>query len=254
MKCKSCETEINPKWKHAIDTNKCPFCGAQIMDEQLKELFMTLTSTIESLGAYPDQLDDWMLLNHNYIKTDSPKLANFLPQSVVEELNSKLEKKSIVKVKGADGEEQEVEVKKIQSDKKTDEFFKRAEAVRPNIDGFANTADKTQHLKSLVAQIRRTGTSGNAQALLDNNSEGADPEELAELQSMMNGDSSSSYESNGDDDIPAVVQQMAARGNSSAAPHRDLLKLQQMQDRVHNAKDSFESGGNRGKNGFSRSG
>jgi hypothetical protein len=252
MKCKSCATEINPKWKHAIDTNKCPFCGAEIMDEKLKELFMTLTATIDSLSAYPDQLDDWMLLNHNYIKTDSAKLASFLPQSVVEELNSKLEKKSILKVKGADGEEQEVEVKKIQSDKKTDEFFKRAEAVRPNIDGFQNTADKTQHLKNLAAQIKRAGT-GNAQALLNNDAEGADPEELAELQSMIAGEQGSSYDSS-DDDIPAVVQQMAARGGNSAATNRDLLKLQQMHDKVNNAKDSFESGANRGKNGFSRAG
>jgi superfamily II RNA helicase len=255
MKCKSCETEINPKWKHAIDTNKCPFCGAEIMDEQLKTLFLTLSATIESLSAYPDQLNDWMLLNHSYVKTDSPTLINFLPKSIVEDLNTKLEKTTVVKVKSANGEEEEVEVKKIQSDQKTDEFFKRAEAVRPNIDGFKNTADKTQHLKSLAAQIKKAGSSSGAALISENDGEGADPEELAELGSMMQYDNpiASSLLDTNDDEIPAAVLAMA-NSKGGLTSNKDLLKLQQMHDRVANSRDNFESGASRGKNSFSRSG
>ena len=45
MKCTSCEREIDPKWRHAIDTNLCPFCGLFIMEERLKDLFFSLSSS-----------------------------------------------------------------------------------------------------------------------------------------------------------------------------------------------------------------
>ena len=43
--------------------------------------------------------------------------------------------------------EQEVSVEKIQSEERTNEFYKRAEAVKPNIEGFSSVSEKTQHLK-----------------------------------------------------------------------------------------------------------
>ena len=249
MKCKSCETEINPKWKHAIDTNKCPFCGAEIMDEELKNLFLTLSATIDQLSKYPDQLNDWMLLNHSYIKTDSPNLVSFLPKNIIDDLNNELEKTSTIKVKVSDGEEEEVEVKKIQSDTKTDEFFKRAEAFKPSLDGFENTTQKTQHLKNMVAQIKKTGKPGGGGNVLlsEEDGEGLDAEELAELSSMS--------DFGAEEEIPAAVLAIAnSRGGNSSVNHKDLLLLQRMQDKVANARESFEGGSNRGKNGFSRSG
>jgi len=245
MKCKSCETEINPKWKHAIDTNKCPFCGAEIMDEELKNLFLTLSSTIDQLNKYPNQLNDWMLLNHSYIRTDSPNLVSFLPKNIIDKLNDKPEETSIIKVKISDDKEEEVEVKKIQSDTKTDEFFKRAEAVKPNIDGFKNTSEKTQHLKNMVDQIKKTGRLNPT--ITENDIDGLDSDELNELSSINN--------FNGvDDDIPAAVLAMANSKGNSPSNHKDLLLLQRMQDKQANSRESFENGGNRGKGGFSRSG
>src|SRR5208282_4854591 len=92
MKCVSCETEINPKWKHAIDINVCPFCGQHIMEEHLKNCVASLASAMEEMQKYPEQLDDWMLSNHNYIKTSSPSLVNYLPEEVLKELFKKPEK------------------------------------------------------------------------------------------------------------------------------------------------------------------
>jgi hypothetical protein len=43
----------------------------------------------------------------------------------------------------------------------------------------------------------------------------------------------------------------SGKGPTNAA---DLLKLQQMQNRIANSRRNFENGGNRGKGGFSRSG
>lgn len=274
MKCKSCESEINPKWKYAIDSNVCPFCGQSVMDIKLKDSLTLLRETIDSLSEYPDQLNDWLLSNYNYIKTDSPDLINHLPMDQLDEWmklknksKSKIDegdnKKFTVKVQTDHGEE-EVMAEKTQSEEKTNGFFKRAEAVKPNIDGFKSTAEKTQRLKSLAQQIKKEGSSvitasEGGSMITPEMIEQASPEAVAEMQSLMSESStiaSSLPPADDDDAIPSVVLAMASRssGGKGATNAADLLKLQQMQDRVQASKRNFESGENRGKGGFSRSG
>ena len=92
--------------------------------------------------------------------------------------------------------------------------------------------------------------------------EQADPDAVAEFQSMISGSEvASSLSDIGDDEIPphilAANQALAAKkGAGGGANAADLLKLQQMQDRLKNSRESFESGANRGGKGggFSRSG
>ena len=277
MKCMSCESEINPKWKHAIDSNICPFCGQSVMEEQLKKLFVDLRLTMESLMSYPEQLNDWLLSNYDFIKTDSPNLPNYLPNDFLDKFMEQAKEsimaakpqkdvvkdgKFTVKVKNDRGEDEEVLAEKIQTDERTSSFFKRAEAVRPNIDGFSSAAEKTQHLKNVANQIKKAGSL----SVVDNGfvspemMEQADPEAIAEMQRLMSeGESnvSSSLAPPDDDEIPSIVLAMANKGRnkgSSSANSADLMKLQQMHDRVSNSRKNFESGENRGKGGFSRSG
>lgn len=277
MKCKSCEAEINPKWKHAIDSNICPFCGESVMEEILKNLFAGLRDIMAQISEYPIELNDWMLSNYNFIKTDSPDLISYLPMDQLDKwMTSKAKNKSkvddieskkfTVKIQTEQGE-QEVIAEKTQSEEKTNDFFKRAEAVKPNIDGFKSAADKTQRLKSLAQQIKKAGApaltaSESGMMISPEMMEQADPEAVAEMQSLLadgNNIASSLPSSDDDDDIPAVVMAMAnkAQGKSnSSANAADLMKLQQMQDRVAASRRAFESGENRGGKGggFSRSG
>jgi len=272
MKCMSCESEINPKWKHAIDSNVCPFCGDSVMEDKLKDLFSDLRLTMEELIQYPEQLHDWLLSNYGFIKTDSPDLPTYLPAEFMKQFNDKASAKKpqkdvvengkfTVKVQTEQGEE-EVQAERIQNEERTNSFFKRAEAVKPNIDGFNSTAEKTKHLKSMANQIKKAGT-----AMLTANSSGyisaemmenADPEAVAEMQSLISGgEIASSLPASGDDEIPDIVLQMADKSagmNPASKNAADLLKLQQMQQRVQNSRMNFESGENRGKGGFSRSG
>jgi len=280
MRCVSCETEINPKWRHAININICPFCGEGIMEEHLKNLLTSLRETMESLKDYPDQVNDWMLSNFDFIKTDSPRLPEFLPKEYVKELKKIeaekefLEKKQFtVKIKTEQGEE-EVVAEKIQSDEKTNDFFKRAEVVRTHNDrpvnpkekdkSFSSVSEKTHYLKDLKKQIERDGApaitneAGLAAMINPNQLDSADPEDVAEFQSLLadgGGEISSSLSGDDDDAIPSVVLAMASRakgkgGNSNA----DIAKLQQMHDRVAQSRANFESGENRGGKGggFSR--
>lgn len=269
MKCISCEIEINPKWKHAIDINVCPFCGKHIMEEHLKNLLTDLASTMDQMIQYQDQLNDWMLSNHNYVKTDSPNLHLYMPKDMVKELAKEKEyedflarknKPTTIKVKNENGEEEEVQVIKTQSEEKTDGFFARAE-VNKKVDGnFKSLADKTQHLKNMVNQIKNSGApvltdeSGGGGFLPAEMIDGADPEAVAEMQSMLSGGAeiSSSLQDPGDDEeIPSVVTAISnmAKGNNIDSGARDLLRLQQMQNK---ARRNFEEGSSRGKGGFSR--
>ena len=265
MKCITCEVEINPKWKHAIELNNCPFCGQAIVDEQLRDLFSSLRETMEQLSPYQDQLNDWLLSNHSYIKTDSEDLISYVPKELMKDFvknNSEKDfqerknKKFTVKVATETGE-QEVSVEKIQSEERTNEFYKRAEAVKPNIEGFSSVSEKTQHLKALAQQIRREGSAVVNQSgmggMMDSSeiTEVIDPEMVTELQSAISGGdiiSSALPEPNmGDDDIPSVVLNMAnraARGGKD--PNDDLMKLKALQAKAQRNTLS-------GRGGFSRS-
>lgn len=283
MKCISCDMEINTKWKHAIDINVCPFCGQGIMEENLKNLFSSLCDTMEQLTEYPDQLNDWLLSNHNYIKTDSEKLSSFLPKDFfdkieeaalekaqvlekskkhtddVDDFEKRKNKKFTVKVATDSGGEEDIVAEKIQSEEKTNEFYKRAEAIKPNIEGFKSISEKTQHLKAMAQQIKREGAtvmnqSGMAGVISPEMMEMADPEAVAEMQAMMAGGDivnsalpESEYGS--DDDIPSIVLNMANKAQGSGkSSQADLAKLQQLQNRVSGSRKNFLSGGG----GFSR--
>ena len=271
MKCISCESDINPKWKHAIDQNICPYCGQSIMDEALKNLLSILNDTMVKMQDYSDQLNDWMLSNFNFIRTDSEKLINYVSKEALKEIKRvedqkdfeerKENKKFTVKVK-TDAGEQEVLAERIQSEDKTNEFFKRAEVVKPRIEGFQNASEKTEHLKKLAQQIKRVGApllaneSGDSQFLSPELIEAADPDAVLEMQSLLDGNeiSSSLGDVSIDDDIPPVVLNMVSRAKSKSGSNpADLVKLQQLHSRVNQSKQNFESGSNRGKGSFSRS-
>lgn len=268
MKCISCDSEINPKWKHAIDQNVCPYCGQSIMDEALKNLLNNLADIMDKAKPYQNQLNDWMLSNYNFIKTDSENLINYLPKETFKEMRKieddkdfqerKESKKFTVKVK-TDAGEQLVEAEKIQSEDKTNEFFKRAEAVKPRLEGFQNAAEKTEHLKRMAQQIKRAGVpllandSGDSQFLSPELIEAADPDAVLEMQSLLDGNEINSSIADPvsiDDDIPPAVLSMASKARGGVPP--EIYKLQQLQNRRKQSKENFESGASRGKGGFSR--
>jgi phage antirepressor YoqD-like protein len=281
MQCISCQANINPQWTHAIETNVCPICGRAVVDEHLKKLLVTLRETMEKLQAYPEQLNDWLLSNHNYIKTDSENLINYISpdllavlKKVKDDNDFQERKKFTVKVKTEHGEE-EVQAETLQSEEKTNDFFRRAEVIKKPrsqaplsnaVPSFQSPAQKTQELKSKVNQIKKMAASGlgtNNLVVSPELLEAADPVAIAEYQEMIGtGDvihSALTPDVGSDDDAPSHILAAnqaiaAARGGNSSANAADLLKLQQMQLRSQQSRQDFESGANRGKGGFSRSG
>lgn len=274
MKCISCDVEINPKWRHAVEINVCPFCGQHILEEHLKNLLTSLGDTMLKLQEYPDQLNDWLLSNYNFIKTNSPDLIMYVPKESLKETKREIDeqdfqdrKKFIVKVKTERGEE-EVEAQTLQSEDKTTAFFKRAEVIRPQSkdpkDGFKSPSEKTSYIKNLKKQIEEEGSQGvisedgMAAMISPEMMDSADPAEVAAIQSMLSSAgsvaSSLSGSSTGeDDDIPPAVLAMANRAKGRGTdPNADIAKLQEMHSRINESRKNFETGENRGKGGFSR--
>jgi hypothetical protein len=225
MKCVSCETEINPKWKHAIDINVCPFCGQHIMEEHLKNCVAALAKAMDDMAKYPEQLDDWMLSNHNYIKTSSPDLVRHVSKEDainafnLSESNKKSNKReaepsepqtSVKKIKVPDGKGgfvlEEVIVEKTQSEEKTNGFFDRAEVLKGSgkTSGKApkesdepeapkSVAEKTRNLKARVAEIKSAGATaveenGMASMIDPDSLTDADPDRVAALEAAITGD------------------------------------------------------------------
>jgi hypothetical protein len=224
MKCISCETEINPKWKHAIDINVCPFCGEHIMEEHLKNCVAALAKAMDDMSKYQEQLDDWLLSNHNYIKTDSPNLINFVSKEdaiatfrLAEEKARPASKEAaseepqtfVKKIKVPDGKGgvtvEEVIVEKRQSEEQTNGFFDRAEVLKGagKTSGKApktpdepeepkSVAEKTRNLKARVAEIKKAGVAaieenGMASMIDPSMLADADPDAVAALQAAIEG-------------------------------------------------------------------
>ena len=274
MKCVSCETEINPKWKHAIEKNLCPFCGQVILETRLKELLTSLAETMSALTEYPDQLNDWLLSNHNFIKTDSPDLSKYMPKELLKDLKKVQDdrdfqerKKFTVKVQTETGE-QEIEAENLQSEEKTNDFFTRAEVIKktgptnqqlgPNANLiFQSPAEKTQYLKSVAQQIKKAGSGGSMTTTTAMMSE-AEAEAVAEFQ-MSSGEIASSLDSGSDDDLPGgdfILQANIAAASGKAggsggnANAKDLAHLQRLQAKVSDSRRNIATGA---KGSFSRS-
>jgi len=255
MLCMTCNAEINPKWKHAIENNICPACGAAIMDEALKNLLSSLSETIEAFKqSFPEQLDDWMLSSFNYIKTDSPKLISFVPKQSFMKAKKSIREIDENNDSDIDGDDNSV-VLAQQDQEVTNEFFKRTD--------FSKSVNKTAHLQGLVKQIKRTGApmaggngGGAAGGLISAEMlENADPEAIAEMQSMLSGENIASAmlpESDGeDDDVHQNIASAMAnkfKGNGSSVNPKDMETLRKLQAGPSAARRNSASG----KGAFSR--
>lgn len=269
MKCISCSLDINPQWKHAIDINVCPFCGKHIMEEHLKNLLNSLRGTMDELQSYSAQLDDFLLSNYNYIKTDSENLKNYLPKETIKELRKEIDdaeflekKRSVVKIKTPEGE-QEVVVEQLQTDNKTQTFHERAHNMLKQdkvVDGDPKSVvEKTKDLRALKERIEREGAAaleegGMASMISPSMLTNADPEAVANFRAEIEGAdiiaSGLPDTSSGDDDeIPSVVLNMASRAKKGGGSNdKDLDTLREMESRVQKAQKRLSSG----KGGFSR--
>jgi hypothetical protein len=239
MKCLSCQVDIDPKWKHAIDNNVCPFCGDHIIPEDLKNNIISLREVISCFKEkYSEQLDDLLFSNYNYVRTDSPRMKQFIPEPKVIYRTSKKSEPVEDSSEDTDTEQFEEDHVTVQDPEVTSKFFKNAEASK--------AVARTSELKKLVSEIKRNNPE-IAKSIKANKDLEDYSEEYEDVNSSMN-----SYDD--DDQIPAAVLAFANQSKNKASHDynpKDMIKLQQLQQRVSQSRKNMINGTG-GKGSFSR--
>jgi hypothetical protein len=238
MECLSCQVDIDPKWKHAIDNNVCPFCGDHIMPEDLKNNIISLREIFSSFkDKYESQLDDLLFSNYNYVKIDSPRMKQFIPEP---KIIYKSVANQISEDEVSEASKKDSTTVSIQDPETTSKFFKNA--------GASKTVSRTEELKSLVSQIKSNNPQLAALSSQSSFNEMSD-EELVE--SEINSSISSGHDN--DDEIPAAVLAFANQSNKNNSTYnaKDAIKLQQMQQRINQSRKNMINGTG-GKGSFSR--
>ena len=282
MQCISCQSEINPKWKHAIEKNVCPNCGAEIMEAHLKDLLTSLGDIMAKLQQYPEQTNDWLFSNYNYIKTDSPSLINFVPKEVLKQTvssestedDSEGETTTMI-IKNAQGEDEEIIVEKKQPKAITNGFFERAEVIKkPKPKSKLKKSDKgetdqepksalekTEHFKAIAKQIREEVSRGvvsedNLASMISMEEVDpdmqADSEDVAEFESALSfGDAGVSSAISNDDDESGMTDRVL-RMNMQAAQKKSIKQqlinadpetLRELHNKVQNNSKKLGLGG-----------
>jgi len=281
MRCISCDVLINPQWKHAIEQNICPMCGQEVMPVHLKNCIVELKKAMQEMQQYPEQLNDLLLSNYNYIKIDDPNLINYLPKELIKDAAKEIvkedkpeAKQSIIKIKLPGGGTQDVLVEKTQSEAKTNGFFERAEVLKGSgktsgkaikeagePDAPKSVSEKTANLKKLAQQIREEAHSGiTSEDQMVHMIEGvdADPEAVSDYSSLIDdgGIISSGlqgqYDGEDEEIAPAALAmaRMAKQGAGGNSNAKDLQSLQEMHAKAQGAAKRLNSGGG----SFSRGG
>jgi hypothetical protein len=233
MQCKSCSNDVSLKFQYALSANSCPFCGEDIMDKELVGILSSLRSTLVSIEKYPNEIFDWLSSNLDLVKKEDTvsfikykDLENELVEakSLIEDLKNRVPQKpqavrpqkagstkSIDEIE-TDAEGNPLEGELLQDPETTSTFFKNALIKNPN-----NTNDK---FRKMVKDIKSgVNPAANSPIVTEEMLQSGDIDsgEFVQLfdDESLNINSALESEDDFDDEIPAVVQQMASRANGN---------------------------------------
>ena len=122
MKCISCKIDVPAQWTAALNSNICPSCGKNIMDEVSKNLLAELRTAMTKMPNDPEGLAGWLLSNYKLRKIGSAEPVEFhrpVESKQEETEHATTEEKNIV-------EDPMVKEKLIAQKDKNTKFFKRA--------------------------------------------------------------------------------------------------------------------------------
>ena len=77
MNCVTCGIEIPAAWKACIQSNTCPACNGQIMDDAAKELLMEIKDAFSKMANDPEGLAGWLLSNYKLHKIGTAEPTEF---------------------------------------------------------------------------------------------------------------------------------------------------------------------------------
>jgi len=64
MKCKNCNCQVSSDFQHSFTTNCCPKCGQTMMQEDVKDLYLQMTTILNKDGNDLGDLAIWLVNTH----------------------------------------------------------------------------------------------------------------------------------------------------------------------------------------------
>lgn len=260
MKCKSCSGDVPSKFSHSISTNTCPFCGNQIMDEELRSALSSIEQSMKCMEKYQNEILDWLKSKFSLVREDeirskitqelalSRVASNTLAQNPYEGgviSDGFHSDNDAVKF---DENGNQISGKPLQDPEVTNKFLKNA--------GISNRNNK---LKDLVKQIKKDAIKTKHMVSPDDMENisisdvgNMDPEDIEQLESVISGGYgtassaiSGSEDSYYEDDIPAQVLHMAnsRATNSKDYSHKDVMQLQRINGKSAQLKSEISKSG-----------
>lgn len=224
MKCESCEVQIDPKWKNAIEKNECPFCGECIMDNNLKDLLLSAKEIFDELMEenYKDAFIDWIKANYNFV----------------------LFKNKSIELESNKTDQSQVEENKVQGPRSVDFFLNIAK--KQNL--INNKEDRIQGAMSKIsASAGSEGGSLSIEAQIRQDNPGIKPLSMNEIDKFASMIGGGEISDNGD--IPQVVLDMAS---ISKNPKDNAKDMHSLQNQFNKQRDASEAMYNKGNGKFSR--
>jgi len=232
----SCSEQINSKFKYAIESNTCPFCGSVIMEEELRNLLTELRVIFDKLQNYPEELKDFLQTNFSLINASDVKPL----------LSSKVISDNFDSSQDS-GSKNSAEP--LLNQEKMNMLMRRADTIKIN--------GKASHLKDLVSQIKSgRNITESSDDLSDVEIDALDRNELSEMQSFVSSqasaggldefmtDAPSAQDSEFDDEIPAHVLNFAnKKTRSSDHNSKDLARLQNMVNKARSGSGIINRSG-----------
>ncbi len=250
MICTNCQSEIDAKWKHAVSTNICPFCGEKIFSDELNKVISDSKNVLDSVqDEFRGNFEDWLLSNYNLInlktlKTkieEKDKLYLERVKSISKEAFNHLISGASVVVENRKPQSQVPSVENVQ--------LQNSEKIEPtsNVDQIRKNAgldaieSRRKEAASKIKQHGRLG-SGASDLVLDGDFEPADDHDVSMLQKMVSEYSEipgititqGDYEDDDSDNSDIMAKASLLMNPNS----RDLQRLQSQVDRSQSKKKS----------------
>ncbi len=209
MKCISCNAEVPPQWVHAINSNICPGCGKEIMNEDNKQLLIELREAMSKMPNDPEGLAGWLLSNYNLHKVGTAEPTSF----------HRYQEKS-KRSKSSDGNEsEELTPEQITANERAKLFAKNAGVPNNN------------HLAEMAKKIKAAGSTNQPAVVMPSLNDDEDDV--------------SDFDDDTDLDVDpqmATVANMLAGGSQETAGSK-LTQAQEMQKlKLLNSRKQMKSG------------
>lgn len=245
MKCKTCQGDVPPKFTHALLVNACPLCGGAIMEEQLQKALKDLKSAMQATDKYKDEILDWLKSNFSLVTEDEMTVKL---QEAEESFKKTHRPSQSMMHQTAPNDVQldengnQISGAPVQSAEVTNKFFRNAEVK--------GTLQRKDHFKNMVNKIKNGEVPAEdiatgivtPEMLMNSDAPPLDDEEL-EMLRHSGGDLdelNSGLDQDSDDEIPAVVLNMANKAGNSG---KDFQALQKLMGKSSSVSRAMASGG-----------